>query len=153
MAVLGLQMSVQILLVIGLVDEAVKPISVVPVVVQESDLDLVLLAVFEELRLKPYAVAVKYSFINVFNFISVNYQFINFRSVIINEKWLFGVRVNELGDSPSKVARALEKGHFDLISHVCEHALSNYGFFLSKMLGLFRIFILKFDKRFVETFL
>lgn len=62
-AVLGLQMSVQVLLLIGGVDKAVKTITVVSVVVEEHDLNLVLLAIFEEFRVKPYAVAVKDSFV------------------------------------------------------------------------------------------
>jgi len=56
-------MSVQVLLLIGGVDKAVKTITVVSVVVEEYDLNLVLLAIFEEFRVKPYAVAVKDSFV------------------------------------------------------------------------------------------
>ena len=73
--------------------------------------------------------------------------------MIINEKWLFSVSINELGYGPSEVAFALQEGHLDLISHICKHGLPSNRFFLSEVLYLLCLLILKFNQRFVETLL
>ena len=154
-AELGLQVGVQILLVIGGVDEAVQAITVVPVVVQENYLDFVLLAILEELRVKSNTVAVKHGFIQLCDLVSVNYQLVYFRPVIINKQRLLLVSVDELCDGPAEVALALQEGHLDLISDVREHALSYYSFFLRKVFYLLRrrVLILIFNQRFIETLL